>query len=36
MSSVSANDITIIDVDTLKAEKSVPVGRLLWVVAVMP
>ena len=30
------NDITIIDVDTLKAEKSVPVGRLPWGVAVMP
>jgi len=30
------NDITVIDVDSLKAEKSVPVGRLPWGVAVMP
>ena len=30
------NDMTIIDIDSLKAEKSVPVGRLPWGVAVMP
>ena len=30
------NDLTIIDVESLKAEKSVPVGRLPWGVAVMP
>ena len=30
------NDMTIIDVDSLKAEKSVPVGRLPWGVAVVP
>ena len=30
------NDMTIIDVATLKAEKSVPVGRLPWGVAIMP
>jgi YVTN family beta-propeller protein len=30
------NDLTIIDVDSLKAEKSVPVGRLPWGVAVVP
>jgi YVTN family beta-propeller protein len=28
--------MTIIDLDTLKAVKSVPVGRLPWGVAVMP
>ena len=30
------NDMTVIDVDSLKAEKSVPVGRLPWGLAVMP
>ena len=30
------NDMTIIDVASLKAEKSVPVGRLPWGVAVIP
>ena len=30
------NDMTIIDVASLKAEKSVPVGRLPWGVAVVP
>jgi YVTN family beta-propeller protein len=30
------NDLTVIDVDTLIAEKSVPVGRLPWGVAIMP
>ena len=30
------NDLTVIDVESLKAEKSVPVGRLPWGVAVMP
>ena len=30
------NDMTVIDVGTLKAEKSVPVGRLPWGVAVVP
>lgn len=30
------NDMTVIDVGTLKAEKSVPVGRRPWSVAVMP
>ncbi len=30
------NDMTIIDLDTMKATKSVPVGRLPWGVAVMP
>jgi YVTN family beta-propeller protein len=30
------NDVTIINVGTLKAEKSVPVGRLPWGVAVVP
>jgi YVTN family beta-propeller protein len=30
------NDLTVIDVSSLKAEKSVPVGRLPWGVAVMP
>ena len=30
------NDMTIIDLDSLKAVKSVPVGRLPWGVAVMP
>ena len=30
------NDMTVIDVATLKAEKSVPVGRLPWGVAIMP
>ena len=29
-------DMTVIDVDSLKAEKSVPVGRLPWGVAIMP
>jgi len=29
-------DMTVIDVESLKAEKSVPVGRLPWGVAVMP
>ena len=28
------NDVTIIDVGSLKAEKSVPVGRLPWGVAI--
>ena len=28
--------MTIIDVASLKAEKSVPVGRLPWGVAIMP
>ncbi len=31
-----ADDLTVIDVDTLKAEKSIPVGRLPWGVAIMP
>ena len=30
------NDMTIIDVGSLEAEKSVPVGRLPWGVAVIP
>ncbi len=30
------NDMTVIDVDTLKAEKSVKVGRLPWGVAIVP
>jgi len=30
------NDLTVIDVATLKAEKSVPVGRLPWGVAIKP
>ena len=30
------NDMTVIDVASLKAEKSVPVGRLPWGVAVVP
>jgi YVTN family beta-propeller protein len=30
------NDLTVIDVPTLKAEKSVPVGRLPWGVAIKP
>jgi PQQ-dependent catabolism-associated beta-propeller protein len=30
------NDMTVIDLDSLKAVKSVPVGRLPWGVAVMP
>ena len=30
------NDMTVIDVASQKAEKSVPVGRLPWGVAVMP
>lgn len=30
------NDMTIIDVASLKAEKSVPVGRLPWGVAIAP
>ena len=30
------NDMTIIDMETLKPEKSVPVGRLPWGVAIMP
>jgi YVTN family beta-propeller protein len=30
------NDLTVIDVATLEAMKSVPVGRLPWGVAVMP
>jgi YVTN family beta-propeller protein len=30
------NDMTVIDIETLKAEKSVPVGRLPWGVAIMP
>jgi YVTN family beta-propeller protein len=30
------NDLTIIDVASLEALKSVPVGRLPWGVAVMP
>ena len=30
------NDVTIIDVATLKAEKSVPVGRLPWGIAIKP
>jgi len=30
------NDMTVIDAETLKADKSVPVGRLPWGVAVMP
>ena len=29
------NDMTIIDVSSLKAEKSVPVGRLPWGIAVV-
>jgi YVTN family beta-propeller protein len=29
------NDMTVIDVASLKAEKSVPVGRLPWGVAVI-
>jgi YVTN family beta-propeller protein len=30
------NDLTVIDVESQKAEKSVPVGRLPWGVAIMP
>jgi YVTN family beta-propeller protein len=30
------NDMTIVDIASLKAEKSVPVGRLPWGVAVIP
>ena len=30
------NDMTVIDVPTLNAEKSVPVGRLPWGVAIKP
>jgi len=30
------NDMTVIDVDALKAEKSVTVGRLPWGVAIVP
>jgi YVTN family beta-propeller protein len=30
------NDMTIVDVATLKPEKSVPVGRLPWGVVVKP
>jgi len=30
------NDMTVIDIPTLKAEKSVPVGRLPWGVAIKP
>ena len=30
------NDVTIIDVATLKAEKSVSVGRLPWGIAIKP
>jgi YVTN family beta-propeller protein len=30
------NDLTIIDVASLEALKSIPVGRLPWAVAVMP
>jgi YVTN family beta-propeller protein len=30
------NDLTVIDVASQKAEKSVPVGRLPWGVAIMP
>jgi YVTN family beta-propeller protein len=30
------NDLTIIDVATLKAERSVPVGRLPWGIALTP
>jgi YVTN family beta-propeller protein len=30
------NDLTVIDVKSLKAEKSVPVGRLPWGIAIKP
>jgi YVTN family beta-propeller protein len=30
------NDVTIIDVATLRAERSVPVGRLPWGIAIKP
>jgi YVTN family beta-propeller protein len=30
------NDLTVIDVESQKPEKSVPVGRLPWGVAIMP
>ena len=30
------NDLTMIDVPSLKAEKSIPVGRLPWGVAIKP
>jgi YVTN family beta-propeller protein len=30
------NDLTVIDVASLKAERSVPVGHLPWGVAIMP
>jgi YVTN family beta-propeller protein len=30
------NDLTVIDVESQKAEKSVPVGRLPWGVAIKP
>jgi YVTN family beta-propeller protein len=30
------NDLTVIDIASLKAEKSVPVGRLPWGIAVKP
>jgi YVTN family beta-propeller protein len=30
------NDVTIIDIATLKAVKSVPVGRLPWGIAIKP
>jgi YVTN family beta-propeller protein len=30
------NDMTVIDINSLKAEKSVPVGRLPWGVVVKP
>jgi YVTN family beta-propeller protein len=30
------NDMTVVDVQSLKAERSVPVGRLPWGVAIKP
>jgi YVTN family beta-propeller protein len=30
------NDMTVIDVGSLKAEKSVPVGRLPWGIVIKP
>jgi YVTN family beta-propeller protein len=30
------NDMTIIDLATLRAERSVPVGRLPWGIAIKP
>ena len=30
------NDMTVIDAATLKAEKSVPVGRLPWGIVIKP